>query len=182
MAYISPDTTRFYLSRNALIQLDVITRDFPRIGAATEASPIESSPQASCGCPARTIPPSRPKELPFACSPENNSQMQQWLLDRFASSTFNQCTHQPLPGMTGPTISLHVDPEATPSAVHTPAPVPLHWQDIVKQQLDNDVQLEVLEKVPIVIEWSWHANQMVPHNELGIYLRSMHIVFGRPTT
>ena len=51
--------------------------------------------------------------------------------------------------MTGPAISLHVDPLATPSAVHSLVPVPLHWQDIVKEQLDNDVNLGVLEKVPI---------------------------------
>ena len=46
--------------------------------------------------------------------------------------------------MTGPAISLHVDPTTTPCAVHTPAPVPLHWQDAVQKQLDDDVSLGVL--------------------------------------
>ena len=47
--------------------------------------------------------------------------------------------------MTGPEISLHVADDAVPYACHTPAPVPLHWQDAVKSQLDNDVAMGVLE-------------------------------------
>ena len=36
MAYVSPRTQRFYLSKEALVQLHVIPSDFPRIGAASE--------------------------------------------------------------------------------------------------------------------------------------------------
>ena len=148
MVYISPDTSRFYLSKNALVQLKIISDDFPRIGAALETSIIEHK-QHSCGCPTRTLPPAKPKELPFPCIPENNNRMKEWLLNYYAASTFNKCAHQPLPGMTGPPIKLHINPDATPFAAHTPAPVPLHWQKAVEQQLMDDVALGVIEEVPI---------------------------------
>ena len=46
-------------------------------------------------------------------------------------------------------MKLMVDPDAEPVAHHTPVPVPLHWRDAVKTGLDHDVQLGVLEPVPI---------------------------------
>jgi len=51
--------------------------------------------------------------------------------------------------MTCPEVALHVDDAAVPYVANTPAPVPLHWQNAVKEQLDNDVAMGVLEKVPI---------------------------------
>ena len=38
MAYVSSSTDKMYLSREALIQLGVISRDFPKIGAAEVSS------------------------------------------------------------------------------------------------------------------------------------------------
>ena len=76
-------------------------------------------------------------------------------VQQYSASTFNQCKHQLLPGMHGPAISLHVDSSATPYSAHTPAPVPLHWQDVVKDQLDADVAMGVLEKVPIGEPSTW---------------------------
>ena len=167
LVYISPSTNRFYLSREALIQLDVISTDLPRIGAATEIYSITATQYALCGCPARRKPPLRSKELPFTCTPQNSKKMEQWLLERFASSTFNQCTHQLLSDMTGPAISLHVNPDAIPSAVHTPSSVPLHWKDTVKEQLDNDVRLGVLEKVPIGEPSEWCHRMVLAHKPDG---------------
>ena len=48
--------------------------------------------------------------------------MKDWLLKRYASSTFNKCTHQLLPSMTGPPLKIHIDPNAVPVAVNTPVP------------------------------------------------------------
>ena len=175
MVYVSPCTNRFYLSREALIQLGVISKDFPRIGAATETAGIDNVQYSSCGCPSRTRPPPRPNKLPFTCSPENNEKMRQWLVERFASSTFNQCTHQPLPGMTGPAISLHVDPDATPTAVKSPVPVPLHWQEIVKQQLEDDVNLGVLEKVPIGEPSRWCHRMVLARKADGTPRRTVDL-------
>ena len=42
-----------------------------------------------------------------------------------------------------------IDPDAKPIAHHTPAPVPLHWQEDVKAGLYYSVSLGVLEPVPV---------------------------------
>ena len=85
----------------------------------------------TCSCPTRVKPPSRPQSLPVRCTPENIPAMKQWLLDRFASSTFNKCPHQKLPLMEGPPIKIMIDPNATPVVANTPATVPLHWMEEV---------------------------------------------------
>ncbi|KAK3745249.1 hypothetical protein QZH41_001847 [Actinostola sp. cb2023] len=82
---------------------------------------------ATCSCPQREVAPPRPSELPFPCTSDNNGRMKTWLLDSYASSTFNTCPHRALPCMEGPPVEMHIDPAATPKACHTPANVPLHW-------------------------------------------------------
>ncbi len=59
-----------------------------------------------------------------------------------------QCKHQPLVGMTGPPIALHILQDAPLKVCQTPAHVALHWQAKVKKQLDDDVTMGILEKVP----------------------------------
>ena len=51
--------------------------------------------------------------------------------------------------MSGKKLRLAIDANATPVAYHRPIPVPIHWQDDVKEGLDQDVRLGVLEKVPV---------------------------------
>jgi hypothetical protein len=57
--------------------------------------------------------------------------------------------------MKGPPLTLNIDPNAIPAAIHTPIPVPLHWQDEVKAGLDRDVRLGVLEPVPVGEPVTW---------------------------
>ena len=159
MAYVSPDTDRFYLSRETLIQLHIISKNFPEVGSAQEVSGTVHEMEP-CGCPTRTLPPTRPQSLSFECTTENNPKMRDWLVNRYATSTFNKCPHQQLPGMTGPAIRFHVDPKAEPVAVHTPSTVPLHWQEVVEKQINDDIALGVLERVPIG-ELSLWCHQMV---------------------
>ena len=130
-----------------MIQLCEIPKNFPRVGAALEASSINDK-RAKCGCPLRTLPPKMPEQLPFTCCPENNEKMKQFLGEYYASSTFNTCPHQVLDGITGPDLQFHVSPSASFNIAHTPAMVPLHDMEEVKRQLDADVALGVLERVP----------------------------------
>ena len=81
--------------------------------------------------------------------------MKDWLLKRYANSTFNRCTHQPLPMMTGPPIKILVRPDTKPTAVHTPASIPIHWRQQIKDQLDADVALGVIEKVEPNTPTTW---------------------------
>ncbi len=101
------------------------------------------------GCFKRTKPPPIPTSLPYPATEANREKLQQYLLDYYSSSTFNVCEHQTLPLMEGPPMRLMIDPQASPTAHHSPIPVPLHWQDDVKDGLDRDVRLGVLEPVPI---------------------------------
>lgn len=151
MVYVTDSTNLFYISRHAMEQLGIISTDFPQIGAASIShsisEPLESVKGRSCSCSPRQSPPSRPVKLPFSPCEANNGKMRQWLLDRFSSSTFNKCRHQRLPKMSGPPIAIHIQPGVKPTAVHSPAPIPLHWKEQVKKQLDADVELGVIEKV-----------------------------------
>ena len=151
MTYVSPNTKKLYLPREALIQLKVISEDFPKVGAASKPSTMETSAVetlAPCGCPLRALPPDRPTQLPIKPCVENIPKMKEWLKSTYAASTFNTCRHQQLKGMSGPPMELHIDESVPHKPAHTPAMVPLHDQEAIKKQLDEDVALGVIEKVP----------------------------------
>ena len=114
-----------------------------------------TSYDATCSCPQREAAPPRPAELPFPCIPTNNERMRAWLLDRYASSTFNTCPHRVLPSMEGPPVEIHVDPATPPKACHTPAPEPLHWQQRVYDDLLHNEALGVIERVPYGEPTTW---------------------------
>lgn len=57
--------------------------------------------------------------------------------------------------MVGPPLRLNIDPGAKPATVHKAASVPLHWENKVKEHLDCDVRLGVLEKVPVGTPDTW---------------------------
>ena len=69
-------------------------------------------------------------------------------MKKCASSTFNQCPHQPLPTMTGPPMAVRVDPDTRPTITRHPVTVPLHWKEEVSRHLERNVALAVIERVP----------------------------------
>ena len=115
----------------------------------------------TCDCVPRTPPPDRPKELPFTCIPANNQKMREWLLNRYAASTFNKCTHQLLPEMTGPPLKIHIKPDAIPKAISTASPIPKHGENEVKETLDRDIRLGVLGKTPVGVPSTWVHRMVV---------------------
>ena len=192
MTYISPDTDNFYLSRESMIQLGIIDRDFPQLGAAQDShthnpGPLANNPgvlaevaetstiYADCGCLKREMPPEKHAKLPFECTVENVDKMKTWLLTQYASSTFNKCPHQKLPAMEGPPIQIHVDPNATPISLTKPAPVPLHWQDEVKNDLERDVAMGVLERVPLGEPTKWCFRMVVTRKDDGSPRRTVDL-------
>ena len=48
-----------------------------------------------------------------------------------------------------------VDPKVKHVAVHTPVPVPLHWAEKVKKDLDRNIALGIIEHVPLNTQTSW---------------------------
>ena len=101
---------------------------------------------APCGCPTRMEAPQLP-ELPFAATESNKERLKEFLLQYYKSSTFNVCPHQPLPLMQGPPLEFRMKPDAKPHAIYTAATVAAHWEKKVKDNIDRDVRLGVLEKV-----------------------------------
>ena len=166
ITYVTDNSDKLFISREACEQLGMIPTSFPTIGdiqsCAMQQKPDEtmrttspSGPATSCDCPKRKLPPEMPTKLPFPATPENRGKLQEFLANYYQHSTFNTCAHQPLPVMTGPPIKLMIDQDATPVAYHTPIPVPLHWQEEVKAGLDQDVRLGVIEPVPIGTPVTW---------------------------
>ena len=118
--------------------------------------------QNQCSCPTRTLGPSSPAVLPCPATPENVPKIKEYLLNRYSSSAFNVCEMQALPLMSSsPPLQLHVYPQARPVAVHVPALVPIHWQLPVKEGLDRDVRLGVLEHVPVNTPARWQSRMVL---------------------
>ena len=153
LVYVTNSTDKFYISCETCIGLGLISENFPSTGEAAEAT--ISTEAKECSCPKHTLPPPLPTKLPFPATEENVPKLKDWLLKHYGSSTFNTCEHQVLPSMEGPPLKLNIDPNAKPIAVHTPIPVPLHWQEEVKAGLDRDVRLGVLEPVPVGEPVTW---------------------------
>ena len=144
MTYITDSTGTFFLSREACTDLGIISEKFPTIGEAViqsvDSSAITSvesqsltsnSVIAPCGCPKRTAPPPPPRP-PVLLTDSNRLELEKFLLEYYASSTFNTCPHQPLPHMSGPPMELMIDPDTTtPGAHHKAISVPLHYADDV---------------------------------------------------
>ena len=83
------------------------------------------------------------------------------LINHYKESTMNMCPHQPLPSMSGPPLKFSLKPNAVPHAIYTPATVPVHWQTEVQKQLDRDVELGILERVPANEPTVWQHRMVV---------------------
>ena len=125
--------------------------------------------------------------MPFPPSEVNREKLESWIREKYASSAFNQCSHQPLPLIrTTPPLQLHVDPKAKPIAIHKPVPIPIHWMKDVKDQLDKDVRLGVLEQVPVGQSVKWCSRMVVCPKKDGkprrtVYLSGLNKVSARQT-
>ena len=186
LVYVSSNVSGFYLSQEAMIQLKIVPANFPSVGGAVKmdkptvnqhsmdinaaiekGSKMEGKNEPVCMCPRRTKTPGRPDKFPMEAIPENVEEMKKWLLNRYASSTFNTCPHQVLPEMTGPPMELHVDPEAKPVAARMPAKCPIHWEEQVKEDLKKDEALGVIEKVPHGEPSAWCHRMVITRKEDG---------------
>ena len=163
MIYITDHVDKLFLSQEACTDLGIVPTGFPTTKCdttetATASDQDTSVPQEApkhCSCPRRTTPPPKLNESPIPTTPGNRDKIEAFLLQRYKASTFNTCEHQPLPLMDGPPMRLMIDPDATPTAHHSPIPVPLHWQEEVKAGLDRDIRLGVLEPVPVGEPVTW---------------------------
>ncbi len=121
VTYITDNSDKLFLSREPCIGLGMISRSFPQIGELT----LSATTNRACtayedGKPATSLRPSIPPAvhkqeedmiphlvvvryasprhlvpLPFPAKEIYGSQLEQFLLGGFKSSTFNKCTHLP---------------------------------------------------------------------------------------
>ena len=107
------------------------------------------------------MPPKKPESLPFAPVEENVGRMKAWLIEFFAGSTFNICSHQPQPMMKTEPIKIHINPDAVPKPVYTAATVPIHLREPVSVQIKEDLAKGVIEEVPLGVPTVWQARMQV---------------------
>ena len=176
IVFISSEVEDFFLSEEAMMQLAIIPRDFPRVGAAKITSVDTSSlselsaeaDNSICSCPERTLPPGRPSRLPFIPTPENIPRFEEWCKQRYASSSYNQCPHQHLPEMGDtPPLKIHVDADAKPVVRLKPGFIPLHQYDRVIADLKRDIAMGVLERPPVNEPVSWCHKMVISTKQDG---------------
>ena len=180
MVYVSSKIKGLYLSETALVDLGIISRKFPHPqfvnpGAAAKALSVQTVTSEICDCPKRTATPDRPKTIPFDPTLSNLHALQQWLLSEFASSAFNTCTHQKLQIMTGKPVEISFKTDSTPSAVHTPIPIPHHWKYQVKEDINRDVRLGIIEAVPQGNISKWCSRMVVAPKKDGTPRRTVDL-------
>ena len=105
---------------------------------------------------------------------ENVQKLRTWLVDQFSSSSFNTSS-APLAKMIGAPMKIHIDPKAVPIAAHKPIPIPHHWQDIVKSELDRDCELGIIEKVPVGIPAKLQLRMVVVAKKSGKLRRTVDL-------
>ena len=159
ICFVSDKIKQLYLSEQGCKQLGIIPETFPAVGAAlpvqhtaatTDAPDVSScSHDEKCPCLPRTSTPPIPTELPFPPIEANRSTLENWIKDYYKSSVFNNCPHQQIPLMSGPPVSIHINPGAKLPSNHRTIPVPLHFQDPVYEDILSDVKKGVCRRVAV---------------------------------
>ena len=179
MVHVSDNIQGLYLSETALMELGIIHRDFPNceceINDDEYAACLSASMAFACCvdegaevCLDRTPAPERPERMPFAPTKENIPKLEKWFLETFEGSAFNTCTHQPLQSMTGvPMKAIRKKAGAEHPAWYTPIPVAFHWKKQVKADLDRDVRLRIIEKVPQGETSEWCSRMVITAKSNG---------------
>ena len=83
--------------------------------------------------------------------------------------------HRPLYCMAEPPIEIYVSPSAKPRAFHTPASIPLHWQQQVHADLLRDEALGILVKVPHGEPTQWCHRMVITRTHDGTPRRTVDL-------
>ncbi len=175
VVYIASEARSLILSEKALMDLGVIPHNFPTAGTfgdecSADVKVKSAVVKAKCGCELRTEVPPLPLTIPFDPIDTNLDKFEAWFTKvHYSSSAFNVCEHQLMPCITGPDLVIRhkgeQDPE--PVAIHSPIPVAHHWKKAVKQGLDRDCNLGVIEPVPANVPTTWCSRMVVTPKKDG---------------
>ena len=178
LLYIASNIQGVYLSETALKDLGVLPQDFPNGSPSQTAAasvPVDNNDEGKCKCLPREGAPERPSCMPIPPTRENRGKLKQWLIDAFSNSAFNTCSHQTLNVMTGKPMDIVFEENATPYAVHVPIPIPRHWKERVKEEIDRDVRLGIIEPVPQGTPVEWCARMVVTPKKDGAPRRTIDL-------
>ena len=64
-------------------------------------------------------------------------------------------------------MRLLLKEDATPVAIHKPATIPAHWQEQVRAEIERDIKLGVLERVPHITPVTWCSRMHVVAEKTG---------------
>ena len=145
--YICKSIKRFYLSKTGCVKLGIIHNDFPRpfFKGNNESQTSTSSSM-----------PKRPSKLPFSPTPQNVSNLKEYLLKVFAKTAFNNDKSGYFPKMLGvPKAHIHLKPNARPYFRATPNQIPHYWRTATKKLLDEHVKRGIITKTPIGTPTPW---------------------------
>ena len=165
LLYVCEKVSGIYISQSALKKMKIIKETFPETRIATvsndvnpttsrnvnpdlTAPPTDTTALAPCGCPLRKDCPQRPDKLPFPATADHREELEDWIKQYYSASAFNTCPHQELQVMKSEPLKIAFKPDYAPRAIHKPIPIPHHWKEKVKSQLDADVALGIIEPVP----------------------------------
>ena len=180
LVYVADGVDKILLSREALSKLGMINENFPSVGCAASAAeatpepitnselydltPCSPAEDGTCSCPRREPAPA---EYPQFDPSLSVAELRKRILDHYASSAFNKCTRQKLPLMKGEPMPIPVREDVKPTAIHTPVPVPRHWEEKVYRDLMRDVALGVIEPVPVNSPVTWCSRMITVPKHSG---------------
>ena len=167
LCYVCTKVDRIYLNCAGLKQLGIVAKEFPHTVSSQISAVTEVKEDCKCECPARPKTPPPPITSCPSHVVGNVEEMKSFLLKYYASTVFNICECQPLPLLPGPPLRFNIDEDAIPVACHRVTPVPIHFQERVKRDLQRDVALGVIEKVPPNTPTPWLSRMLVTTKNNG---------------
>ena len=86
-------------------------------------------------------------------------ELQEFIIQYMSSLSF--------PSGNSPPMRLYMEESVKPVAIHKAPPVPVHWEDQVKEAIDKDVSLGVLEWVPLDVPTTWCSRMVTTAKKDG---------------
>ena len=139
-----------------------------------ENSPCKPDQSGLCQCPRREESPA-PPQPGHPTTMENRAKLEEQIRAHYEASVFNQCGTQRLPEITGPPLKIFMKKGAVPQAVHKAVPVPIHWREEVRQELERDCTLGILEKVEVNNPAEWCCRMVCVPRKTGKHRRTVDL-------
>ena len=167
LAYFAPTADRFFLSRQACIDLNIVPASYPYPPDMAKEIMKISQQMAK-----PRVLPRRPKVIPYEPVEANIEKLKKFLLLEFGNSAFNN--EKPFPKLSTPPAHIHLKPNyVKPTPAFWPAKLYEHWSEEVRQGIENDVAAGILTKVPFNEPTEWCARMVVVEKKNGKLRRTV---------